>query len=51
MNNTIEMLKIMKYANIFNKPFHGLNMLNSSLNDVGNNYLSKFLPLNLIRFK
>lgn len=45
--NTIEMLKIMKYANIFHKTWNGLNMLNSSLNDVGTNYLSKFLPLNL----
>lgn len=45
--NTVEILKMMKYANIFNKTWNGLNMLNSSLNDVGTSYLSKFLPFNL----
>jgi hypothetical protein len=42
--NTIEIFKVLKYANILNSIWNGLNMLNSSLHDGGINYLHKFLP-------
>jgi NADH dehydrogenase/NADH:ubiquinone oxidoreductase subunit G len=45
--NTIEVFKILKYTNIFNSTWNGINMLNSSLSDGGINYLNKFLPLSL----
>jgi len=44
--NTIEMLKILKYTNIFNVNWNGFNMLNPSLHDGGLNYLNKFSAVN-----
>lgn len=43
---SLKMLKTLKYANIFNSSWNGLNMLNPSLSDVGTQSLNKFLPLN-----
>ena len=45
--NAIEILKILKYTDIFNNTWNNINMLNSSLFDGGIHYLNKFLPLNL----
>ena len=44
--NTVKMLKTLKYANIFNNTWDGLNMLNASLHDVGTNYLNQFSHIN-----
>nr|UDP55433.1 NADH dehydrogenase subunit 11b [Schizostauron trachyderma] len=44
--NAIELLKILKHANIFNNTWNGLNMLNPSLHDGGINNLNKFSAFN-----
>jgi hypothetical protein len=46
-NNTIELLKILKYANVFSNTWNGLNMLNPSLHDGGISYLNKFSTFNV----
>ena len=43
---SLEILKVLKYANVFSGSWNGLNMLNSSLSEVGTQSLNKFLPLN-----
>lgn len=43
---SLKMLKILKYARIFSGSWNGLNMLNSSLSDVGTQSLNRFVPLN-----
>jgi hypothetical protein len=44
--NILQMLKTLKYTNLFSKTWNGLNMLNSSLSDTGNKTLTVFTPLN-----
>ena len=41
----ISMFKILKYSNLITKTWNGVNVLNASMNDVGVNLLTKFLPL------
>jgi NADH dehydrogenase/NADH:ubiquinone oxidoreductase subunit G len=43
--NNLEMIKILKYANIVSKIWNGLNTLSPSLNETGTQILNKFLPL------
>jgi len=43
--NNLEMIKILKYANIVSKTWNGLNTLSPSLNETGTQILNKFLPL------
>jgi NADH dehydrogenase/NADH:ubiquinone oxidoreductase subunit G len=40
--NTIEMFKVLKHASTLNNIWRGLNTLNSSLHDMGANYLNQF---------
>ena len=42
---SLEMLKILKYANVFNGSWNGINMLNPSISETGIQTLNKFLPL------
>ena len=44
-NNNIEMLKILKYANIVSKTWNGVNILSPSLNETGTQIINKFSPL------
>lgn len=44
--NSIEMLKILKHANIFTNSWNGSNMLAPSLNEVGIQSIAKFQPIN-----
>jgi NADH dehydrogenase/NADH:ubiquinone oxidoreductase subunit G len=44
--DSLEMLKVLRYANVFSSSWNGLNMLSPSLSEVGTQYLNKFLPLN-----
>lgn len=47
-NKTIlNMLKTFNYSSKFNRAWNGLNMLNSSLSENGNNTLCKFIPVSL----
>ena len=43
---SLEMLKILKYSNVFSGSWNGVNMLSPSLSEVGTQYLNKFPPLN-----
>ena len=40
--NIIDMLKVLKYSNIFNQTWNGLNLLNPSLSETGVHMLSNF---------
>ena len=42
----VEILRILKYTNIFSFSWNGLNVLNSSLSETGTQSLNKFVPLN-----
>lgn len=44
--NIVNMLKMLKYSNIFNKTWNGLNTLSPSLSETGNQVISNVLPLN-----
>ena len=44
-NSAIEMLKILKYANVFTNSWNGLNLLTSSLSEAGTQSIAKFAPL------
>lgn len=44
--NNLEMLKILKYSNLFTNSWNGLNVLNSSLNETGTQSLNQFLSIN-----
>jgi NADH dehydrogenase/NADH:ubiquinone oxidoreductase subunit G len=44
-NNAIEMLKMLKHANVFTSSWNGLNLLTSSLSETGTQSLAKFTPL------
>lgn len=43
--NIMKMFKTFKYANIFNKTWNGLNSLSLTLNEVGMQSITNFLPL------
>jgi NADH dehydrogenase/NADH:ubiquinone oxidoreductase subunit G len=43
--NSAEMIKMLNHANIFNKTWNGLNVLNPSLSETGTHSLAQFLPL------
>lgn len=45
--NITEILKILKYSNVFSKTWNGLNILSPSLSETGTNMLSSFQPLSL----
>lgn len=42
----IEILKSLKYANLFSKSWNGVNILNPSLSETGTQSIGKFTPLN-----
>lgn len=44
-NNAIEMLNMLKYANVFTGSWNGLNLLTSSLSEAGTQSMAKFTPL------
>jgi NADH dehydrogenase/NADH:ubiquinone oxidoreductase subunit G len=44
-NNTVEILKMLKYANIFNTYWNGFNLLTPSLSETGNQSVAKLMPL------
>lgn len=44
-NNILEMLKVLRHLNIFNKSWNSLNMLTPSLNETGTQSIKNFLPL------
>jgi NADH-quinone oxidoreductase subunit G len=44
--NSLHMLQVLKYANVFSNSWNGLNVLSPSLSEVGTQSLNKFLPLN-----
>jgi NADH dehydrogenase/NADH:ubiquinone oxidoreductase subunit G len=44
--NSLQMLQVLKYANVFSHSWNGLNVLSPSLSEVGIQSLNKFLPLN-----
>jgi NADH dehydrogenase/NADH:ubiquinone oxidoreductase subunit G len=48
--NILEMFKILKNSNIFNKSWNGLNILNSSLNEAGVYSTAQFTPLSIHDF-
>jgi NADH dehydrogenase/NADH:ubiquinone oxidoreductase subunit G len=43
--NSLQMLHVLKYANVFSCSWNGLNVLSPSLSEVGTQSLNKFLPL------
>lgn len=45
-NNLLEMLKVMKYSNVFSKTWNGINTLSPSLNETGTQMLANFSPIN-----
>ena len=44
-NNIREMIKMLKYSNLFNQTWNGLNTVNSSLSETGTQSIGKFLPV------
>jgi len=44
-NNTVEILKMLKYTNVFTQSWNGLNLLASSLSETGTQSIAKFAPL------
>lgn len=44
-NHAIEMLKMLKYANVFTSSWNGLNLLTPSLSEAGIQSMAKFAPL------
>ena len=44
--NSMKMLKSLKYANLFSKSWNGLNTLNPSLSESGTQSINRFVPLN-----
>jgi NADH dehydrogenase/NADH:ubiquinone oxidoreductase subunit G len=44
--NSMKMLKSLKYANLFSKSWNGINTLNPSLSESGTQSINRFVPLN-----
>jgi NADH dehydrogenase/NADH:ubiquinone oxidoreductase subunit G len=44
--NIFKMLNVLKYSNIFNKSWNGLNMLAPSLSETGTHQVANFSPIN-----
>jgi NADH dehydrogenase/NADH:ubiquinone oxidoreductase subunit G len=44
-NENIEMIKVLKHANIITKVWNGVNVLSPSLSETGTQVINKFLPL------